>query len=55
VSKSIEAGKAVTGSPAYDYKAALRSQALSRNLPGLEKRITELESLVRQLMGEKVN
>jgi len=55
VSKSIEAGKAVTGSPAYDYTAALRSQALSRNLPGLEKRITELESLVRQLMGEKVD
>ena len=55
VSKSIEAGKAVTGSPAYDYTAALRSQALSRNLPGLEKRITELELLVRQLMGEKVN
>ncbi len=54
VSKSIEAGKAVTGSPAHDYTAALRSQALSRNLPELEKRVRELEDLVKQLMGEKV-
>jgi len=54
VSKSIEPGKAVTGSPAHDYTATLRSQALSRNLPELEKRIKELEALVRQLMGEKV-
>jgi UDP-3-O-[3-hydroxymyristoyl] glucosamine N-acyltransferase len=37
VSKSIEAGKAVTGSPAFDYTAALRSQATSRNLPELKK------------------
>lgn len=54
VSKSIEPGKAVTGSPAHDYTAALRSQALSRNLPELEKRIKQLELLVKQLMGEKV-
>jgi UDP-3-O-[3-hydroxymyristoyl] glucosamine N-acyltransferase len=54
VSKSIEPGKAVTGSPAYDYTAALRSQALSRNLPELERRVKELETLVRQLMGENV-
>jgi UDP-3-O-[3-hydroxymyristoyl] glucosamine N-acyltransferase len=55
VSKSIEAGKAVTGSPAYDYTASLRSQAVSRNLPDLEKRIKELEALVKQLLNEKVN
>jgi UDP-3-O-[3-hydroxymyristoyl] glucosamine N-acyltransferase len=54
VSKSIEPGKAVTGSPAHDYTATLRSQALSRNLPELEKRIKALEELVKQLMGEKV-
>lgn len=54
VSKSIEAGKAVTGSPAHDYTAALRSQALSRNLPMLEKRIKELETLIRQLLAENV-
>ena len=53
VSKSIEAGKAVTGSPAHDYTAALRSQAISRNLPQLEKRLTELEALVKELIKEK--
>jgi len=54
VSKSIEAGKAVTGSPAHDYTSALRSQAISRKLPELEKRIKELETLVKQLMSERV-
>jgi UDP-3-O-[3-hydroxymyristoyl] glucosamine N-acyltransferase len=54
VSKSIGAGKAVTGSPAYDYTSALRSQAINRKLPELEKRVKELEVLVKQLMEEKV-
>jgi UDP-3-O-[3-hydroxymyristoyl] glucosamine N-acyltransferase len=53
VTKSIEASKAVTGSPAYDYTAALRSQAISRRLPELEKRLKELEALVKELMKEK--
>lgn len=56
VSKSIkQKNTAVTGSPAYDYTSALRSQALSRNLPQMEKRLAELEKLVRQLMQEKVS
>jgi UDP-3-O-[3-hydroxymyristoyl] glucosamine N-acyltransferase len=55
VSKSLEAGKTVTGSPAYDYTAALRSQAVNRKLPELEKRVKELEALIKQLMGEKVS
>jgi UDP-3-O-[3-hydroxymyristoyl] glucosamine N-acyltransferase len=55
VSKSIKTpNTAVTGSPAFDYTSALRSQALSRNLPELEKRIKELENLVKQLLQEKV-
>lgn len=37
VSKSLEPGKAVTGSPAYDYTSSLRSQAIFRNLPEMEK------------------
>jgi UDP-3-O-[3-hydroxymyristoyl] glucosamine N-acyltransferase len=54
VSKSIKhPHTAVTGSPAFDYTSALRSQAVTRNLPELEKRIIELENLVRQLMMEK--
>ena len=55
VTKSIKTpGGAVTGTPAFDYTSALRSQALSRNLPELEKRLKELEELVRQLLAEKV-
>lgn len=55
VSKSIKSpNTAVTGSPAFDYTSALRSQAVSRNLPELEKRIKELEKLVQQLLEEKV-
>lgn len=54
VSKSIEPGKAVTGSPAYDYTSALRSQAISRKLPELEKRVKELEALVKQLLSSQV-
>jgi UDP-3-O-[3-hydroxymyristoyl] glucosamine N-acyltransferase len=56
VSKSMkEPNMAVTGSPAGDYTSALRSQAVFRNLPQLEKRVQELEELVKQLMAEKVN
>lgn len=49
VSKSVEPGKAVTGSPAFDYTASLRSQAISRRLPELEKKVKELEKLVAGL------
>lgn len=55
VSKSIKTpNTAVTGSPAHDYTATLRSQAIARNLPEMEKRIKELEELVKQLMAERV-
>lgn len=50
VSKSIKSpNTAVTGSPAYDYTAALRSQAITRNLPQLEKRIIELEKIIKEM------
>lgn len=50
VSKSIKApNTAVTGSPAFEYTSALRSQALNRNLPELEKRISELEQIIKSL------
>ncbi|HSV09418.1 MAG TPA: UDP-3-O-(3-hydroxymyristoyl)glucosamine N-acyltransferase [Hanamia sp.] len=55
VAKSIKIpNTAVTGSPAYDYGHALRSQILSRNLPELEKRIKQLEQTLEQLKKEKV-
>ena len=56
VSKSLkEPYTAVTGSPAADYTSALRSQAVFRNLPQLEKRIHELEQIIKQLMTERVD
>ena len=52
VSKSIKTpNTAVTGTPAYDYTASMRSQALVRKLPELEKRVKELEELVKKLEG----
>ena len=47
-------GYVVTGSPAYEYNKAIRSQSLARNLPEMEKRIKELEALVKQLLKEKI-
>jgi len=54
VSKSIKKpNSVVTGSPAYDYTATLRSQAMIRSLPEMEKRITELEKLIKELLISK--
>lgn len=54
VSKSMkEPYSTVTGSPAADYTSVLRSQAVFRNLPEMEKRVQELERLVKTLMQEK--
>src|SRR6188768_2682836 len=54
VSKSIKfPNTVVTGSPAHDYSAALRSQAITRNLPQLEKRIIELEKIIKEMMVNK--
>ncbi len=48
VSKSIkEENKAVTGSPAFDYNSALRSQAVIKNLPEILKRLEALEKLIK--------
>ncbi|HTB51196.1 MAG TPA: UDP-3-O-(3-hydroxymyristoyl)glucosamine N-acyltransferase [Ferruginibacter sp.] len=54
VSKSVKTPNTVlTGSPAYDYTAALRSQAAARHLPNLEKRVKELEKLLEDIMAKK--
>lgn len=56
VSKSIKTPKsAVTGSPAFDYTSALRSQAITRNLPEMEKRLTDLENKIKLLLEERVD
>jgi UDP-3-O-[3-hydroxymyristoyl] glucosamine N-acyltransferase len=56
VSKSIKTPNSiVTGSPAHDYSAALRSQALNRKLPELEKRLSELERLIKSIKADQEN
>ncbi|HRF25829.1 MAG TPA: UDP-3-O-(3-hydroxymyristoyl)glucosamine N-acyltransferase, partial [Ferruginibacter sp.] len=53
VSKSIKTpNTAVTGSPAYEYTSALRSQAVSRNLPSIEKRVKELEDMIQSMLKQ---
>jgi UDP-3-O-[3-hydroxymyristoyl] glucosamine N-acyltransferase len=47
--KSLKPGQSVTGSPAYDYGQAIRAQSTARNLPEIEKRLRELEELVKKL------
>lgn len=54
VTKSIKQdGTYVTGTPAYDYNAALRSQVIARNLPEMEKRIKVLEEKLAALLLDK--
>jgi UDP-3-O-[3-hydroxymyristoyl] glucosamine N-acyltransferase len=54
VSKSIKLpNSVVTGSPAHDYTSTLRSQAVFRNLPDIEKRIVELEAIVKKMESIK--
>lgn len=54
VGKSIKSpNTSVTGTPAFDYGQALRSQILSRNLPELEKRIKQLEQMIEKILTEK--
>jgi UDP-3-O-[3-hydroxymyristoyl] glucosamine N-acyltransferase len=56
VNKSVKtAGVSITGTNAYEYTKAMRSMAIARNLPEMEKRITELEALVKQLLAEKIS
>jgi UDP-3-O-[3-hydroxymyristoyl] glucosamine N-acyltransferase len=56
ITKSIkEPNKSWNGTPAMDFSSYLRVQALSRNLPDLEKRVKELEKMIEQLLAERVN
>ena len=56
VSKSLKVpNSVVTGSPAFDYTSTLRSQAIFRNLPEMERRIAELELLIKHLLAEKAS
>ncbi len=50
ISKTItKEGVVLTGSPAYENRENLKSQAVFRRLPELEKRVRELEKLLKEL------
>lgn len=50
VSKSITTPHtAITGSPAFEYKSSLKSQAIFRNLPKIQERISILENKIAEL------
>lgn len=50
LSKSVPTPNTVlNGSPAFDYKSTLKSQAIFRNLPELQQRIQKLEEMVQEL------
>ena len=50
LSKSVSSSDtALNGSPAFDYKSSLKSQAIFRNLPELQQRLLKLEETVQEL------
>jgi len=50
VSKTVKTpNTALDGNPAFDFTSSMKSKALIKNLPQLEKRIKELEFLVKKL------
>ncbi len=54
ITKSITSpNTAVTGSPATEFTASLRSQASLRKLPEMEKRIKALEIMLKELKDKK--
>lgn len=53
VTKSIkQTNTSLSGTPAMDYSTYLRVKAMGRNLPELEKRISELESIIKQFQPD---
>lgn len=54
VSKSVTKPNSVlNGKPALEFGASMRSQAVYKKLPDLDKKIQELEALVAQLIKER--
>jgi UDP-3-O-[3-hydroxymyristoyl] glucosamine N-acyltransferase len=50
ITKSIKVpNQAVNGTPAYEFSASLKAQAVLKRLPDLEKRIIEMEKLLNAL------
>ncbi len=56
VAKEIkDQNTSVTGSPAFDYRSALKSQVVYRSLPEMQKRIDDLERRLNELSKNETN
>ncbi|NCI45527.1 UDP-3-O-(3-hydroxymyristoyl)glucosamine N-acyltransferase [Sediminibacterium soli] len=56
ISKTIrETHKSFAGSPAQEATVSLRTQAIARNLPELEKRVQELEKQLAELLNSRLS
>lgn len=54
VAKEIkQVGTSLTGSPAFDYKSALKSQVVYKQLPELLQRIQQLEKKIESIQNNK--
>lgn len=54
ITKSIsEPNTSVSGTPAFDYRSSLKSQTVYRRLPELERKISELQAQLEQLLKER--
>ncbi len=50
ISKSVDKpGVTLNGSPAFEYKSSLKSQAIFRNLPELQQRLQKMEDTIQEL------
>ena len=49
VGKAVKPGTSVTGTPFDEFSKYMRNQAFVRSLPQMEKRLKELEALVKEL------
>ena len=54
ITKSVlSENTSIDGTPAFDYKESLRSKAVFKRLPELEKKIKELEQAIAILIKEQ--
>ncbi len=54
VSKSIKKPMTLSGTPANEFSSFMRSQVALRNFPDMERRIKELEELVKKLISSNL-
>jgi UDP-3-O-[3-hydroxymyristoyl] glucosamine N-acyltransferase len=54
VSKNVKSNEIILGSPAFDFKQAIRMYTVLRNLPQLRQEVIDLQKEVRKLKENKI-